>query len=157
MHQSLRDVSEYYIQQNWERSFQHQSKRLKVSAPMKATTRLFSIFLPFNVYFKSQVRRIDKNVEWNAASLLWRVEMSKCIDASPLVVADQYSAYCFIGSHSGKLNCIDFSSGNVVWEILLGNRIESSCCISPCGKFIAVGNQFVKSNDVKAVMIIVSI
>lgn len=38
---------------------------------------------------------------------LWKVDMSSCVDASPLVVSRGSNIYLFIGSHSHKFLCID--------------------------------------------------
>ncbi|XP_013009782.1 beta-alanine-activating enzyme isoform X3 [Cavia porcellus] len=72
----------------------------------------------------------------------WRSDTGKCVDASPLVVipaADNSSATVYIGSHSGRMKAVDLCSGKVKWEQILGDRIESSACVSVCGNFIIVG------------------
>ena len=45
----------------------------------------------------------------------------------------------FIGSHSHRLSAILFDTGQLLWEITLGDRIESSACVSICGTFVVVG------------------
>lgn len=72
----------------------------------------------------------------------WRLDTGKCVDASPLVVipsVDKSSATVYIGSHSHGVVAVDLHTGMVKWEQILGDRIESSACISKCGNFIAVG------------------
>ncbi|XP_062963788.1 beta-alanine-activating enzyme isoform X2 [Cynocephalus volans] len=72
----------------------------------------------------------------------WRSDTGKCVDASPLVVipvVEKSSATVYIGSHSHRMKAIDLYSGKVKWEQILGDRIESSACISKCGNFIVVG------------------
>ncbi|XP_039701209.1 beta-alanine-activating enzyme isoform X2 [Pteropus medius] len=72
----------------------------------------------------------------------WRSDTGKCVDASPLVVIpaiDKSSATVYIGSHSHKMMALDLYSGKVNWEQILGDRIESSACVSKCGNFIVVG------------------
>ncbi|XP_025242415.1 beta-alanine-activating enzyme isoform X1 [Theropithecus gelada] len=72
----------------------------------------------------------------------WRSDTGKCVDASPLVVIpafDKSSTTVYIGSHSHRMKAVDFYSGKVKWEQLLGDRIESSACVSKCGNFIVVG------------------
>ncbi|KAL4679819.1 hypothetical protein H8959_009469 [Pygathrix nigripes] len=72
----------------------------------------------------------------------WRSDTGKCVDASPLVVIptfDKSSTTVYIGSHSHRVKAVDFYSGKVKWEQLLGDRIESSACVSKCGNFIVVG------------------
>ncbi|XP_054204915.1 beta-alanine-activating enzyme isoform X2 [Homo sapiens] len=72
----------------------------------------------------------------------WRSDTGKCVDASPLVVIptfDKSSTTVYIGSHSHRMKAVDFYSGKVKWEQILGDRIESSACVSKCGNFIVVG------------------
>ncbi|XP_066241659.1 beta-alanine-activating enzyme isoform X2 [Saccopteryx leptura] len=72
----------------------------------------------------------------------WRSDTGKCVDASPLVVIpadDKPSATVYIGSHSHRMMAIDLYSGKVKWQQILGDRIESSACVSKCGNFIVVG------------------
>ncbi|XP_055290700.1 beta-alanine-activating enzyme isoform X3 [Moschus berezovskii] len=72
----------------------------------------------------------------------WRSDTGKCVDASPLVVIpaiDKSSATVYIGSHSHRMMAVDLYSGKVKWEQILGDRIESSACVSKCGNFIIVG------------------
>ncbi|KAM9678464.1 beta-alanine-activating enzyme isoform 3-T5 [Trichechus inunguis] len=72
----------------------------------------------------------------------WRSDTGKCVDASPLVVVpaiDKSSATVYIGSHSHRMKAVDLYSGKVKWEQILGDRIESSACVSNCGNFIVVG------------------
>ncbi|XP_045140067.1 beta-alanine-activating enzyme isoform X2 [Echinops telfairi] len=75
-------------------------------------------------------------------SVRWKADTGKCVDASPLVIVpavDKSSATVYIGSHSHRMMAVDLYSGKVKWEQILGDRIESSACISNCGKFIVVG------------------
>ncbi|XP_037685788.1 beta-alanine-activating enzyme isoform X2 [Choloepus didactylus] len=72
----------------------------------------------------------------------WKSDTGKCVDASPLViipVIDKSSATVYIGSHSHRMKAVDLYSGKVKWEQILGDRIESSACISNCGNFVIVG------------------
>ncbi|XP_054584889.1 beta-alanine-activating enzyme [Eptesicus fuscus] len=74
----------------------------------------------------------------------WRADTGKCVDASPLVVipaVNKSSATVYIGSHSHRMTAVDLYSGKVKWEQLLGDRIESSACVSKCGNFIVVGKE----------------
>ncbi|KAM6221716.1 beta-alanine-activating enzyme isoform 2-T2 [Rhynchocyon petersi] len=71
----------------------------------------------------------------------WKSDTGKCVDASPLLVipaADELSATVYIGSHSHRMRAIDLCSGKVKWEQILGDRIESSACVSKCGNFVVV-------------------
>ncbi|KAL1790400.1 acyl-CoA synthetase family member 4 isoform X1 [Sigmodon hispidus] len=72
----------------------------------------------------------------------WRSDTGKCVDASPLLViapVDKPSSTVYIGSHSHRMKAVDLYSGKMRWEQLLGDRIESSSCVSKCGNFIIVG------------------
>ncbi|XP_035182173.1 beta-alanine-activating enzyme isoform X2 [Oxyura jamaicensis] len=72
----------------------------------------------------------------------WKSNTRKCVDASPLVIIpfkDELSASVYVGSHSHTMQAVDLDSGEIKWEKTLGDRIESSACISKCGNFIIVG------------------
>lgn len=70
----------------------------------------------------------------------WSSNSGKCVDASPLVVVLAAKASTvYIGSHSHRLKAVDLYSGKTKWEQTLGDRIESSACVSKCGNFIVVG------------------
>nr|XP_033800622.1 beta-alanine-activating enzyme isoform X2 [Geotrypetes seraphini] len=74
--------------------------------------------------------------------LRWKSDTGKCVDASPLAVLSaegESSATVYIGSHSHRMQALDLHSGSVKWERILGDRIESSACVSKCGNFIIVG------------------
>ncbi|XP_015241042.1 PREDICTED: acyl-CoA synthetase family member 4 isoform X1 [Cyprinodon variegatus] len=78
-------------------------------------------------------------------SLSWSSDTGRCVDASPVIlvrdVADESSrATVFIGSHSHRIQALDMLSGNVVWERVLGDRIEASAAVSHCGSLIIVGS-----------------
>ena len=47
--------------------------------------------------------------------------------------------YYILGSHSFLLASIDIFSGKLNWQTKLGGRIESSACLTPCGRFAVVG------------------
>lgn len=62
----------------------------------------------------------------------WKVDLSKCVDASPLLVGhDDGCVTCVIGSHAGALSAIDLASGDVRWRASLPDRLEASCCVVP--------------------------
>lgn len=76
----------------------------------------------------------------------WKSNTRKCVDASPLVIIpakEELSASVYIGSHSHAMQAIDLDLGEIKWEKTLGDRIESSACVSKCGNFIVVGKSFV--------------
>lgn len=74
-------------------------------------------------------------------SLKWSVCLEKCIDASPLVVPSAIAreGVVFIGSHSCLFVAVSLTNGAVLWSTRLGGRIESSACLSRCGKLVVVG------------------
>lgn len=68
---------------------------------------------------------------------VWRVDLEKCIDASPLVVQrrDHEGAVCstwaIVGSHSAQLVCVDvLAAGREVWRVTLDDRIEACAALS---------------------------
>ncbi|XP_071493008.1 beta-alanine-activating enzyme-like [Diadema antillarum] len=69
----------------------------------------------------------------------WRVDTGKCVDASPLIVKTSTGTNVFIGSHSGRFLAIAMETGEVLWQNILTDRVESSACLSACGKFVIVG------------------
>uniref|UniRef100_A0A8D0LCY2 Aminoadipate-semialdehyde dehydrogenase n=1 Tax=Sphenodon punctatus TaxID=8508 RepID=A0A8D0LCY2_SPHPU len=89
---------------------------------------------------------VQENLRKVAQKLLlcvrWKSDMGKCVDASPLVLipaSAESSSSVYIGSHSHTIHAIELDSGQVKWERMLGDRIESSACLSRCGNFIIVG------------------
>ncbi|XP_068961377.1 beta-alanine-activating enzyme isoform X1 [Petaurus breviceps papuanus] len=87
---------------------------------------------------ETSVRKSDKI----KLCVRWKSDTGKCVDASPLItilLLNQSSATVYIGSHSHRIQAIDLYSGKVKWEQILGDRIESSACLSHCGNFIIVG------------------
>ncbi|KAL3832989.1 hypothetical protein ACJIZ3_007725 [Penstemon smallii] len=70
---------------------------------------------------------------------MWKVNLSSCVDASPLVVSKGSDVYLFIGSHSHKFVCIEVKSGVVQWETKLEGRIECSAAILDDFSQVVVG------------------
>ncbi|XP_076993064.1 beta-alanine-activating enzyme isoform X5 [Tamandua tetradactyla] len=90
----------------------------------------------------SEEKKLTIGAEKLELRVRWRSDTGKCVDASPLVIipaSDKSSATVYIGSHSHRMKAIDLYSGKVKWEQILGDRIESSACISNCGNFVIVG------------------
>ena len=85
-------------------------------------------------------------------SFAWKVDLQKCIDATPTVVettptvveTSPTSTNVFVGSHSGYFVCVGLDSGNEVWRIRLPDRIESAAAVSSCKKFIFVGERTIE-------------
>ncbi|XP_028400135.1 beta-alanine-activating enzyme-like isoform X2 [Dendronephthya gigantea] len=74
-------------------------------------------------------------------TMKWSVYLEKCVDASPLVVPSCLTGEgtVFIGSHSHLFLSVILSNGEVLWRTRLGDRIESSGCLSLCGQLVVVG------------------
>lgn len=51
----------------------------------------------------------------------------------------------FIGSHSHHMYALVAETGALLWKTKLGDRIESSACVSLCGKYIIVGKEKLQS------------
>ncbi|XP_072294968.1 beta-alanine-activating enzyme isoform X2 [Eucyclogobius newberryi] len=70
----------------------------------------------------------------------WLSDTGRCVDASPVVLLHQSDrSTVFIGSHSHRVQALDLDSGGLVWERVLGDRIEASATVSPCGTLVIVG------------------
>uniref|UniRef100_A0A8C8M6F4 Carrier domain-containing protein n=1 Tax=Oncorhynchus tshawytscha TaxID=74940 RepID=A0A8C8M6F4_ONCTS len=77
----------------------------------------------------------------------WESDTGRCVDASPVLLvqrgADGSSggtkATVFIGSHSHRMQALDLTTGGLLWERVLGDRIESSSAVSRCGRLVVVG------------------
>lgn len=77
-----------------------------------------------------------ENLQMN---LVWKVDLGKCIDASPLCLEFESGIGIVIGSHSGKFTYVDGTTGEVRWLLNLPHRIEASACPSLCGQYIYIG------------------
>lgn len=71
----------------------------------------------------------------------WSSDTGRCVDASPVLLVESISgaATVFIGSHSHRMQALDLGSGELRWERVLGERLESSAAISACGTLVVVG------------------
>ncbi|XP_037830248.1 beta-alanine-activating enzyme isoform X2 [Kryptolebias marmoratus] len=79
-------------------------------------------------------------------SLSWSSDTGRCVDASPVILiqdgadgANGAGASVFIGSHSHRVQAVDLLTGNLLWERVLGDRIEASAAVSRCGTLVVVG------------------
>lgn len=80
-------------------------------------------------------------------SLSWSSDTGRCVDSSPVLLVeprtDQRSDKCtttlFIGSHSHRLQALDLMTGSLLWERVLGDRIEASAAVSHCGSLVVIG------------------
>ncbi|XP_067272957.1 beta-alanine-activating enzyme [Pseudorasbora parva] len=81
----------------------------------------------------------SKNVPPLGLRILWSSDTGRCVDASPALLVGPERTTVFIGSHSHRLQALDLFNGEVIWERILGDRLESSAAISKCGSLVAVG------------------
>ncbi|KAK1929681.1 Beta-alanine-activating enzyme [Phytophthora citrophthora] len=76
---------------------------------------------------------------------VWKVDLGKCIDASPLVVQHRAhegrasSTWAIVGSHSAKLVCVDVQIGQEIWRVTLDDRIEACAALSVKHQLVYVG------------------
>lgn len=77
----------------------------------------------------------------------WASDTGRCVDASPVLLVHRQPEHTsvnpritvFIGSHSQRMQALDLDTGELLWERVLGDRIESSAAVSPCEGLIVVG------------------
>ncbi|XP_041646603.1 beta-alanine-activating enzyme [Cheilinus undulatus] len=73
-------------------------------------------------------------------SLSWSSDTGRCVDASPmLLVENRTKTTVFIGSHSHRIQALDLTTGSLLWERVLGGRIEASAAVSRCGTLVGLG------------------
>ncbi|XP_043984873.1 beta-alanine-activating enzyme isoform X2 [Gambusia affinis] len=75
----------------------------------------------------------------------WSSDTGRCVDASPVILVrdvagERSRATVFIGSHSHRIQALDLAAGNLLWERVLGDRIEASAAVSHCGSLVIVGS-----------------
>lgn len=79
--------------------------------------------------------------------LSWSSDTGRCVDASPVILAHGVTdpgsggreATVFIGSHSHRIQALDLTSGGLLWERVLGGRIEASAAVSRCRSLVVIG------------------
>ena len=67
----------------------------------------------------------NKNAYW-FLKVLWKQNLQKCIDASPVF----HEGKIIIGSHKGILGCYQIMTGKIIWCLQLDDRIEATATIS---------------------------
>lgn len=73
-------------------------------------------------------------------SLSWSSDTGRCVDASPvLLVTDATKRTVFIGSHSHRIQALALNTGSLVWERVLGDRMEASAAVTRCGSLVVIG------------------
>ncbi|XP_051930080.1 beta-alanine-activating enzyme isoform X1 [Hippocampus zosterae] len=101
----------------------------------------------------TETRTEDRSVL--ALNERWSSDTGRCVDASPALLVregqDSIRTVVFIGSHSHRMQALDLDSGHLLWERVLGGRVEASAGVSPCGRYMVVGcydgNVYVLSAD----------
>lgn len=71
--------------------------------------------------------------------VVWSSDTGRCVDASPVLLVAPERTTVFIGSHSHRLQALNLRNGEVIWERILGDRLESSAAITKCGTLVVVG------------------
>ena len=72
----------------------------------------------------------------------WRSDTGRCVDASPVLLVSQSGrggGVAYVGSHSHRLQAVALRGGQLLWERVLGGRLEAGAAITPCGSLIAIG------------------
>lgn len=80
-------------------------------------------------------------------SLSWSSDTGRCVDASPVLLVQEGTnqrsyvtkTTVFIGSHSHRMQALDMDTGSLLWERVLGDRIEASAAVSHCGTLLVIG------------------
>lgn len=93
-----------------------------------------------HVQFKTNTNNSDfKNIS-PQLGLCWWSDTGRCVDASPVILVHlSGKSTVFIGSHSHRIQALDLDSGGLLWERVLGDRIEASAVVSQCGTLVIVG------------------
>ncbi|RLN93551.1 hypothetical protein BBJ28_00001726 [Nothophytophthora sp. Chile5] len=85
------------------------------------------------------------NPQWTLRAA-WRVDLGKCVDASPLLVQQHdahgavISTWAIIGSHSAAVVCVDVDAGGrEIWRVQLNDRVEACAALSLKSETVYVG------------------
>ncbi len=91
---------------------------------------------------QSYCESIQTPIEYSNLDIKWTYDTFKCVDATPLLLIDKEknTEFAFIGSHSCKFVCVHAQTGKLCWLFEAQDRIESSACLSSCGKFVMFGS-----------------
>uniref|UniRef100_UPI0037E8EB12 beta-alanine-activating enzyme n=1 Tax=Semicossyphus pulcher TaxID=241346 RepID=UPI0037E8EB12 len=128
-----------------------------VPAKREHTERLQEEKRPFRVIRRAgevmEVRNPETNINSEAdkvrgkdsgvldLSLSWSSDTGRCVDASPVLLVEEKKdkTTVFIGSHSHRMQALDLTTGGLLWERVLGGRIEASAAVSRCGSLVIIG------------------
>ncbi|KFQ31971.1 Acyl-CoA synthetase family member 4, partial [Merops nubicus] len=131
----------HFFSMNFTKSFMQPSNTVQVGVELLQQPSFLHSASPRVTKSHVQGYEMEKGAEL-LFHVRWKSNTRKCVDASPLVAVpakEEAPAAVYIGSHSHAMQAIDLELGEVKWEKNLGDRIESSACISRCGNFIIVG------------------
>ncbi|KAM3619691.1 uncharacterized protein V6R79_012033 [Siganus canaliculatus] len=83
----------------------------------------------------------DQEAEGGAVrvSLSWSSDTGRCVDASPVLLVRGRSSTVLIGSHSHRIQALDLITGSLLWERVLGDRMEAAAAVSHCKSLVIVG------------------
>ncbi|KAJ8277095.1 hypothetical protein GJAV_G00071420 [Gymnothorax javanicus] len=78
-----------------------------------------------------------------ALRVRWQSDTGRCVDASAVLLVSEWGdsdrAVAYVGSHSHRLQAIALKEGHLLWERVLGDRLEASAAVTPCGSLVAIG------------------
>ncbi|XP_034560658.1 beta-alanine-activating enzyme [Notolabrus celidotus] len=104
--------------------------------------RGFRVLRRAGAVMESKHPETDVNSEEEGAlelSLSWSSDTGRCVDASPVLLVTDTKTTVFIGSHSHRIQALDLTTGSLLWERVLGDRIEASAAVSRCGSLVVIG------------------
>ncbi|XP_023309797.1 acyl-CoA synthetase family member 4 [Anoplophora glabripennis] len=84
--------------------------------------------------YATKKRKINKG----SLEISWSYDLKACVDGSPLVFEKKNKIYVAVGSFSHRFVVFQ-GDGEVVYEVILPDSIESTPSLSPCGNFIFIG------------------
>ncbi|CAF4040737.1 unnamed protein product, partial [Rotaria sp. Silwood2] len=158
LHKTFGDIIEYINnpqqqqqqQQQKEKSIEYSSSSLPPTTILESNLndiwsiqRCSKIFLHNKNHLMYQYSSFPKELKFSTQKLIlnWKCSMTKCIDASPLIILlDEYRQYVIIGSHAGLINAYQIDNGQRIWSFQANDRIEASGTISRNGQFVLIGD-----------------
>ncbi|XP_077391321.1 beta-alanine-activating enzyme [Festucalex cinctus] len=96
---------------------------------------------PLKVFKAEAETRMQDGRSALVLSERWSSDTGRCVDASPALLAreDGAGTSVFVGSHSHRMQALDLDGGRLLWERVLGGRVEASAAVTPCGRYVVVG------------------
>lgn len=121
---------------------------------MRGETKMVKVIRRANEVIEMNMKTLETNrsSETGASTalgigLIWSSDTGRCVDASPVLLVEQgtgqrsdvFKTTVFIGSHSHRMQALDLDTGRLLWERVLGGRIEASAAVSHCGTLLVIG------------------